>query len=75
MKEPDYMMKLISTYGTNELQLDHPAKRKYLQDGKEVTKDFHYPEVVSNHFNYHHTVDNHNNKRHSPICFEYVWAT
>ena len=27
MKEPDYVMKLMSTYGTNELQLDHPGKR------------------------------------------------
>ena len=65
----------MSTYNTNELQFDHPAKRTYVQDGKEVIKDFYHPEVVSSHFKYYHTVDDHNTKRHSPICFEYVWAT
>ena len=38
------------------------------------SKDFHHPKVVSNHFKYCHSVDDHNPNRHSPICFEYVWA-
>ena len=46
MKEFDHVMKLMGTYGTNELQLDHSAKKAYLRDGKEFTKDFHYPEVM-----------------------------
>ena len=75
MKEPDYVMKLMSTYGTNELQMDHPMQRIYMEKNKEVKKEFHYPEVVSNHFKYRHSVDDHNAKRHSPICLEHVWAT
>ena len=72
MKKPDYMMKLMSTYGTNELQLDHLLRRTYIPIIKKVTKDFHYPEIVSNHFKYRHTIDDHITKRHSPICLEYV---
>ena len=75
MKEPDYVMKLMSTYGTNELQMDHPTQQIYTEKNKEVKKEFHYPEVVSNHFKYRHSVDDHNAKRHSPICLEHVWAT
>ena len=62
----------MSNYRTNELQFDYLAKRMYFQDCKEVTKDFHYPEVVSNHFKYRHIVDDLNAERHSPTCFEYV---
>ena len=76
MKEPDYTMKLMSTYGTNELQTDHPTKRVYKDSDKNtVTTNFYYPEVVSNHFKFRHAVDDHNAKRHSPISLEYVWAT
>jgi len=76
MKEPDYIMKLMSTYGTNELQADHPTKRVYKDSEKNtVTTNFCYPEVVSNHFKFRHAVDDHNAKRHSPISLEYVWAT
>ena len=64
MKEPDYVMKLISSYGSNELQFDYLAKRTYLQDSKVVAKDFYYLEVVSNHLKYRHTVDDHNAKQH-----------
>ena len=34
MKEPDYVMKLMSTYGTNELQADHSTKRIYKDSEK-----------------------------------------
>ena len=76
MKEPDYVMKLMSTYGTNELQAGHPTQRVYLDsERKSCTTNFCYPEVVSNHFKFRHSVDDHNAKRHSPICLEYTWAT
>ena len=53
MKEQDYIMKLISTYGTNELQADHPTKRVYKDSQKNtVTNNFCYPEAVSNHFKF-----------------------
>ena len=47
MKEPDHGLKLMSTYGTNGLHMDHPVKMicdKYVD---KVTKDFHHPDVVS----------------------------
>ena len=34
MKEPDYVMKLMSTYGTNELQAGHPTQRVYIDSEK-----------------------------------------
>ena len=36
MKEPDYVMKLMSTYGTNELQADHSTKRIYKDSEKKT---------------------------------------
>ena len=38
IKEPDYTMKLMSTYGTNELQTDHPTKRVYKDSDKKDRK-------------------------------------
>ena len=77
MKEPDYVMSLMSTYGTNERVTDcRPTERSWIDDNKKIQKkQFHYPEVIYNHFKFRHTVDDHNGKRHSPICLEYVWAT
>ena len=76
MKEPDYVMKLMSTYGTNERVESHTTRREWINsDKKKVSKSFCYPEVVSNHFKYRHSVDDHNAKRHAPICLEHVWAT
>ena len=75
MKEPDYIMSLMSTYGTN-LRTGKETSREWV-DSSGVKKNgkFHYPEVVGNHFLYRHSVDDHNNKRHSPISLEVVWAT
>jgi len=76
MKEPDYVMNLMSTYGTNVQVSDHTTKRDYVNsERKKVSITFNYPEVVSNHFKYRHSVDDHNAKRHAPICLEHVWAT
>ena len=76
MKEPDYVMKLMSTYGTNGRVSSHTTKRDYVDsEKKKVSITFNYPEVVSNHFKYRHSVDDHNAKRHAPICLEHVWAT
>ena len=61
MKEPDYMMSLMSMYGTNQ----HSGKETTCEwvDGKVETAKktkFNYPEVVGNHFLYQHSVDDHN---------------
>ena len=60
MKEPDYLMQIMSTYGTNE-RVGADKTRNYLFDGEERRKEFQYPEVVHNHFKYRHAVDDHNN--------------
>ena len=74
MKEPDYVMSLMSTYGTN-LQTGKETSREWVdRDGTKKNGKFNYPEVVGNHFLYQHSVDNHNNKQHSPISLEVVWA-
>lgn len=38
MKDPDYVMKLMSTYGTNVLQLDHLANGNILSTKKRCKK-------------------------------------
>ena len=71
MKEPDYVMSLMTTYGTLSREGCKQTSRKV---GTE-TVHFSFPEVVNNHFKYRHAVDDHNSKRHSPISFETRWAT
>ena len=75
MKEPDYVMNMMSTYGTlNEVD-DANTKRHYTDgDGNEVSIEFKYTEVVNNHFKYRHVVDD-NNNRMQPISIEETWAT
>ena len=52
MKDPDNMMLLMSTYGTN-LRMGKETSREWV-DSSGVKKNgkFHYPEVVGNHFLY-----------------------
>jgi hypothetical protein len=74
MKEPDYVMQLMSTYGTNK-RVGELKKRDYKVDGERREKSFQYPEVVYNHYCYRHVIDDHNAKWHSPISLEVTWAT
>ena len=70
MKEPDYVMSIMSTYGTNQ------QMRKEMQcelvGGEQIN---FYLEVIGNHFLFQHSVDGHNNKQHSPISIEEIWGT
>ena len=76
LKEPDYVMKVMATYGTNERNENHRTRRIYKdKEKKQVSTSFYYPEIMSNHYKFRHAVDDHNAKRHSPICLEYVCAT
>ena len=75
MKEPDYVMSLMSTYGTNLRSGKETCREWVDSDGTKKTTKFNYPEVVGNHFLYRHSVADHNNKRHSPISLEVVWGT
>ena len=49
MKEPDYLMKLMTTYGTLEPN-DKRTRRKFKRGGVMETKEFMYMEVVANIF-------------------------
>ena len=74
MKEPDYMMLLMSSYGTNDREGGKEVQQEWKECGVRMTTTFQYPEVIHNHFKYGHSVDNHNGKCHSPISLEVVWV-
>jgi hypothetical protein len=71
MKEPDYVMQLMSTYGTLERLGDDRIRE--LSDRSRIA--FKYPEVVYNHYRYRDAVDNHNASRMYPIALEESWKT
>ena len=75
MKEPDYIMSLMSTYGTNQHSCKETTCEWVDGSGNSQNIKFNYPEVVGNHFLYCHSVDDHNTKQHSPISLGVVWAT
>ena len=65
MKEPDYVLLFMTTYGTPE-QLGQLQKRKH----KGTSYQFQYPEVCHMHYSNRDSVDNHNSRRMSPIAIE-----
>ena len=73
MKEPDYMMSLMSTYGTLE-PIGKVSMRNWLVQGTKRQKQVTYTEVIHNHYKFRHAVDDHNAKRQSPISLKVVWA-
>lgn len=76
MKEPDYIMSLMSSYGTLDEIEDGMTQRDYVgTNGQKQRKTFKYTEIIYNHYHYRHYVDDHNNKRHNPISLEVTWAT
>ena len=74
MKEPDYVMMFMTTYGTLE-EVSDQKKRHYLENGVKHVKTFQYPEVVHNHYKYRDVIDNHNSLRMHPISMEETWMT
>ena len=72
MKEPDYTMLIMSTYGTNAT-VGEEKKRHYNKDGQKKVTTFVYPEVVHNHYCYRNVIDNHNSVRMHPISMEETW--
>ena len=75
MKELDYVMSLMSTYGTNDCDNGKETRCDWKEGPTMKSVTFKYPEVIHNHFMFQHAVDDHNGKRHSPISLEVVWAT
>jgi Transposase IS4 len=72
MKDTDYTMKLMSTYGALLPSAEAPDKYRVI-DGN--TKTIKYTEPFENHYLYRHAVDDHNNLRHSDISLEETWVT
>ena len=78
MKEPDYVMKIMTTYGRLVAKSNQKeSKRKWVDESsrQEHEKSFQYTEPFSNHFEYRHIVDDHNNLRHQVPAIEEIWAT
>ena len=73
MKEPDYTMKIMSTYGGLIVKDGERDSVRSSDGGGQVT--FKYTEVFSNHFKFRHAVDDHNNLRQGVLSFEETWAT
>jgi roadblock/LC7 domain-containing protein len=72
MKEPDYVMILMGTFGTL-VEVNNGGTKRIYQDpmtGATVTKSFKYAKPFYHHYKYRHQVDDHNAKRHAPISVE-----
>ena len=67
MKEPDYVMSLMSAYGTNDSDNRKETKRDWKEGPMMKSVTFKYPEVIHNNFMFQHAVDDH--------CLEVIWAT
>ena len=74
MKEPDYVMMLMSSYGTLS-ECGEEKKRHFKVNGQKQEKMFKYPEVVYNHYKYRDCIDNHNSQRMHPLSMEETWMT
>ena len=47
MKEPGYVMSLMSTYGTNERVADcRPAEQSWIDKNKQIFRKIHYPDFI-----------------------------
>ena len=76
MKEPKYIMMMMTTYGTDqEINEANTERIVDLGNGRTERIRFKYTEIFYNHFNFRHAVDDHNNNRHQPISVEVTWAT
>lgn len=74
LKEPDYTMTLMSSYGTLE-KVGEDKVRIYDEGNTTVEKNIKYPELIYNHFSYRDAVDSHNSSRMFPIAMEETWKT
>jgi hypothetical protein len=71
MKEEDYVMKLMATYGALRPIEEGVTQRSVSQPNGECRNfTFLYTEPFFNHFKFRNKVDDHNNLRQSPISLE-----
>lgn len=75
MKEPDYVMTLMSTYGELTPHDDqHFVTRVYDKTpGSNTVSKFQYFSPISNHFLYRNSVDDHNNIHQIIASIEGTW--
>ncbi len=71
MKEEDYVMKLMATYGLLQ-SVDEGATQRSVtrRSGIRENASVKYTEQIFNHFKFRRQVDNHNNNGHSLISLE-----
>jgi hypothetical protein len=84
MKEPDYVLMMMSTYGAMIQDPREKVSYRTVPDptnaGQTVRISFKYQEVIGNHYRYRGAVDEHNSKRHdggggAGISLEKSWKT
>ena len=76
MKEPDYVMSVMSTYGALNNVDGSIIKRIWEDDNtEEKNATFNYTEVFHNHFAYRYVFDDNNNIRIQPLTIEMTWLT
>ena len=76
LKDTDYLICMLTTYGALGKFEGSEMHQKYKGSGGEVaTKLINYHEVFGNHFHYPHQVGNNNNNQNYPISVERTWAT
>ena len=78
LKEPDYVMILMSTYGSLNANTNQRDSIRYDKNNQPVV--FKYNNVVGNHFEYQDSVDQHIAKRHDcgiklGLSLEGTWKT
>ena len=71
IEDPDYVMLVMTTYGTLEHLVESDTQQRYKGAVEDlVTKRYTYCGVFGNHFNYRHQVDDNSNRCHYPISVE-----
>jgi hypothetical protein len=74
MKEENYVMKIMATYGSECPPMRKRTKaRRKLANGTKV--EFEYIEPIANHFDYRHCVDDNNHLRQMLPSIEGTWKT
>jgi len=57
LKEPDYVMSMMTTYGTLLTEGAVDQSCIYFENGNKQQKTIHYLECITNHFKYHDSVN------------------
>ena len=61
MKEPDFVIKMMTMYGALNPYPDQKDSTRYSTKGeRNVTKSFRFTELFSNHYCFCHAVNDHN---------------